>query len=216
MHAHLPRPPACITHYKAFFHKSECCVFQTKPRFNSKEDLALSQHQLFQRPVCVCRYVNYAGTPHCSWHNVFVHTKAVLELVGRYDENIYPAYFEDTEYMVRVRKLMAKGQEIHLRCYNDVVVLHGVPTEDGDFNGEGMIASALASGSLVTRDRIRGSTHWAMDYLRRKWGCGDFGSPAGWMLHCPFETPYQKDDVGLGYWEFDAQHRENILSGLLR
>lgn len=64
--------------------------------------------------------INFMWNGHSSLFTSFIFTKKTIETVGYFDENIYPAYFEDND--IAYRMVLSGGSLITL---NDVIVFHG-------------------------------------------------------------------------------------------
>ncbi len=154
------------------------------------------------------------------------------------DENLYPAYFEDVDYAVRV----------HLSGYR-AVVLPKTPLMHGSLNGsmdylsgvfdELYLHPTMTGAELAHRrqEHYLGVTY-AHDYLERKWGAalGSFAKDGSYrepgraalrgrpLLQCrsassingeggcnpAFKTPFGRSGVGIDWWEMDWRAREEI------
>jgi len=117
--------------------------------------------------------------PDAIWHihawNFFVAPTAIVETVGWFDENFYPAYKEDQDYSYR--------------C-----LLAGV--ERLDVSSE-PLATHLGSQTIASDEEYaihNGNTHfnWNLAHYRMKWG-GDAGSET-------YRTPYNKPDKDWAWW----------------
>jgi hypothetical protein len=87
-----------------------------------------------------------------GWHLVAINKK-VVEAIGYFDENFYPAYMEDSDYM---RRLSLAG--IDLGGYHDI------PTYCQK------TSQAMSSGA--TTNPARSTAYWI-----KKWGNEDMGNP---------------------------------------
>jgi GT2 family glycosyltransferase len=100
---------------------------------------------------------------HDMWHlngyNLFCMNFNMFDVIGRFDENFYPAYKEDQDYDYRIRKSIMKNR-----------VLHGI---------EGVNSRHLGSMTIRSNGdylRQNSDTHkMNYDYYLSKWG-GDAGS----------------------------------------
>lgn len=118
-------------------------------------------------------------------YNVFLLTKTCIDKVGYFDENFYPAYFEDVDHFRRVALSGAKAVGVdEFKC------IHGEPP----FWGSSTVKSD------AEYDRKNGITFSNnQDYYIRKWG--------GYPADEKYRTPFNKE-VGLHWWELDAEMRQ--------
>lgn len=92
---------------------------------------------------------------HLGWHLVAFRTRT-LARVGRFDENFFPAYMEDTDYLVRLHLAGYPSPRENDRPHRWLIGL--------DVSDRGTEHSIRAG--LVTVDFAP-----LLDYYRRKWGC---------------------------------------------
>lgn len=122
-------------------------------------------------------------------YNIFMMTPLGVEKVGLFDENFYPAYFEDVDHFRRVRLSGAKAVNVP-----GFTFIHG----EAPHWGSSTINSdpEMASKNKVTFANLR-------EYYVRKWG----GPPAGET----FKTPFNRN-VPLAFWALDSDlRRKNSL-----
>ena len=110
----------------------------------------------------------------CVWT-----AKGVREF-GLFDENYYPAYFEDTDMRCR----FAAGGAIKYYIEGPFPVKHGKPR-------------ACGPKYHAMMDALKPLNE---DYMMRKWGTLD-DSPV-------FKTPFNKPDVSLSYWKLEQENRD--------
>lgn len=119
-------------------------------------------------------------------HNAFITTKLSVERVGLFDENFYPAYLEDCDYMWRVRLADVKVEDVQ-GCH----IIHGE-------------APLWGSSTIHSDPRLRtlnGITHGnGHKYYVRKWG-GSNGKEV-------YTTPYNDPNLTLRDWIFDPEWRK--------
>lgn len=119
-------------------------------------------------------------------HSFFIVTRLGIERVGLFDENIYPAYLEDCDWMRRLKLT----DEIYIDV-EGVSAVHGDKTLTG-------------SCTIQSDERLRelnGRTHGGnFQYYRQKWG-GNNGEET-------FKTPFNDPHWPLWAWEFDPHRRE--------
>ena len=111
---------------------------------------------------------------------VFCFTPLGIRTVGMFDENFYPAYFEDNDHFRRVA--LTKSKAVGVDGFKAV---HGEPPNWGSCTVNSDPSLQRKNG--VTFVNLR-------DYYRRKWG-GEPGQET-------YPTPYNKA-VALDFWEID-------------
>jgi glycosyltransferase involved in cell wall biosynthesis len=128
----------------------------------------------------------------CHGYSLMAVTQAGLERVGSFDENFFPAYWEDIDHLRRV-KLSGCG-------WGEVPDVHAV---HGEAPGWG--SSTLHSDPEV-RQWVQETSEMNFDYLQRKWHCGPLDEPLagtdperGWRL--PFDDPA----LSLKDWSVDRR-----------
>ena len=106
-----------------------------------------------------------------GWHLVAFRAET-LERTGRFDENFWPAYLEDTDYLVRLHLAgYASPRENNRRHYWADIDAHHMGTEHSI--REGFVQADLAPGRA---------------YYQQKWGC----EQPGYRHTNPFGNP-EKD-----------------------
>lgn len=114
---------------------------------------------------------------------------------GMFDENIWPAYFEDDDHFYRVKLSGAVTTGFTM-----FKMKHGTGIEgDKDENGSATIAANPkineANGVLFQSNAL---------YIDRKWGSTK-------PDHDRFKTPYGNPNTDLHYWELDAERHNRDL-----
>jgi GT2 family glycosyltransferase len=131
-------------------------------------------HALHQDASLIC----------ASGYNVFVLTEAGLSNAGLFDENFYPAYFEDCDHFRRIALSGAKAVNVPgFEC------VHGEAPYWG--------SSTIKSDPEL--DRKNGITFGNLQrYYVMKWG----GAPGRETFQRPFNR-----DIPLDHWEMDPEFR---------
>ena len=148
-------------------------------RHNSKEDYwIICASDMCFNPGEAKRMADFAEKSHvenamicADGYSCFCMTKLGLEVVGDFDENIFPAYLEDSDHHYRLKLSGAKS------CgFPDVKMIHGEAPHWG--------SSTINSNEKYSR--ANGITHGRnFEYYRKKWG-GDGGSE---VFLTPFNNP---------------------------
>ncbi len=134
-----------------------------------------------------------------GWSAFALTARAVRE-AGRFDENIYPVYFEDQDFEWRLG--LAGLRSVHVR---DVLVVHG--SEDADeYESGSLVALANGTGGEAlradfTRHLLRGAN---ARYMVQKWGAIKPASPA--EPERRWRTPFNRQ-LPVGWWELDGARR---------
>lgn len=116
------------------------------------------------------------------WHCMSIR-RNVIEKVGKFDENFYPAYFEDFDY----------GHRIRLTFENDPAFIWTKVFID--MMSAGRCHGTTLGGVKVDSQRLR-------DYLIKKWG----GMPGDTKFTRPFNNPNNP----LSYWELEEETKRVI------
>jgi GT2 family glycosyltransferase len=108
-----------------------------------------------------------------------------VELVGLFDENIYPAYLEDCDWSYRADLLKVKRYTV-----SDIHAIHGE---------EGMTGSCTVNSDPVLREKNARTHQNNFAYYRRKWG--------GINEREEFKTPFNNPALPIDYWRFEPALR---------
>lgn len=122
-------------------------------------------------------------------YNVFLMMKTGLDKIGDFDENFYPAYYEDIDHWRRATLVSAR-----LIGVPGFQRLHGDSTDPND--------SSKGSNTVRANPRLNRKNVITMTnnhaYYVKKWGAEQTKET--------FKTPYNRD-VPVTYWELDPVHR---------
>ena len=130
----------------------------------------------YEQPII---YLNNSQAYYC-----FAWTANGRRIIGDFDENFWPAYYEDCDYKVRLR----------LKGYNGFVyaLQADAPLPHGKQRTGGVNYSALLQGcGLLNRS-----------YWFTKWGNQDFHGTSG------YETPYKDQRLTVDQWVWKPEERE--------
>jgi GT2 family glycosyltransferase len=110
----------------------------------------------------------------------------VVQKVGLFDENFYPAYVEDFDYIMRLIIHDIKT------AYVNQAYLHG--NESYSTTG-----SQTWRSDLTLKDKIDYSRYInEQEYILQKWG-------PDWRNYKPYKTPFNKEQIPTSYTTFDLQ-----------
>lgn len=139
----------------------------------------------------------YGGDFGLGSYDLFLIKDWVVQKLGLFDENLYPAYCEDADYIMRLRhndinavKDLTK-RYLHGDGYCDEYYTHGSQTKK-------------SSSDLAKKlDEVNVSN---FDYLTEKWG-------EGWRMADPFKYPFNNKDFSLTTTTFDLNFARSKYLG---
>uniref|UniRef100_A0A383VII7 Uncharacterized protein n=1 Tax=Tetradesmus obliquus TaxID=3088 RepID=A0A383VII7_TETOB len=127
-------------------------------------------------------------------------TRSAVNRFGLFDENIYPAFYEDNDFQLRQARMQPPMQP---KVLGDVIMHHGKPHESAYLTG---MATPDDPNHTPLDDKMR--THMSHrgtfngNYVHRKWGCG----AGGWHT-CAYQTPFNKQ-LPVWYWQTSKEQRQ--------
>jgi GT2 family glycosyltransferase len=124
-----------------------------------------------------------------AW-NLFVIRDWVIRDFGLFDENFYPAYAEDVDYLIRLNLhpiRMQRGLEIQ---YNH----GGGPSKDYASHGSQTWRTDPSLKSGIDRGRIINEE----EYMLKKWG-------AEWWRFKTHRSPFDLPNQSVRYWIYDLE-----------
>ena len=121
-----------------------------------------------------------------SW-DIFIIRDFVVQKYGLFDENFYPAYCEDMDYLMR---LTADGNKVKRVIGVGGNLLHG---DTADYNISG---SQTARVEPELREKIDAAHLLNQQYIATKWG-------SGWTTVSPAKYPLDNPSLPLSYTSYD-------------
>jgi hypothetical protein len=157
-----------------------------------------------------------------GFYSAIVLTKRLIPEVGYFDENFYPAYFEDDDYSVRVHL-----STLHARHFNSTPLLHG------EVDGSKEYISGLVDLLFYRPPKTKEIDIWRASfqkgvkragiYFDEKWGAGTSKSlnvkgevkcktAEGINTRCggTFSHPFNNSLYGLSYWTLRPEVAQHI------
>lgn len=133
-------------------------------------------------------------------YNAFAMTRSAIDRYGLFDENVYPAFFEDNDFQLRQGKM---DPPLKAKMLGDVMMVHGKQSDGQYISG---LHSAVDPLNTEHQTRHQQRVFKRLDvngnYHYRKWGCqGD-----GPWWDCSYKTPFNKS-VPVWYWQTSKQQR---------
>lgn len=139
-------------------------------------------------------------------YNAFAVTRSAMNRFGLFDENIYPAFYEDIDFQIRQRRM---DPPLKVKTFYDVYMLHGKQSDGKYITGQDTPVDPLNTVAAQHAAQHQGRKHISGNYLFRKWGC-IWDGPCG---DCSYNTPFNKA-LPVWYWEHNKFQRK-IDKGLL-
>lgn len=130
-----------------------------------------------------------AGVHHVGNWDLFLIKDITVQRYGIFDENLYPAYGEDVDYIMRL-EIDTSLKKVFLENYD---YLHG---ESFDYGQTGSQTWRSEPDLKLKIDSARQMNEY--EYLNYKWG-------EGWRWLSPTCTPFNKPDLPLSYTTYDIE-----------
>lgn len=119
-----------------------------------------------------------------SW-DLFLIKDFVIQQYGLFDENLYPAYTEDSDYIMRTLNKLKTIKGLKSNYF------HGYGTKE-DYYKEG---SQTKKNDPTLEEKLNFCNEKNIEYLYEKWG-------KDWRICCPYQTPFNKN-YPMGYTNYD-------------
>ena len=130
--------------------------------------------------------------------DLFIITEKAVQEVGLFDENLYPAYGEDLDYLMRLENVPLKTIKGLSQCH-----FHGLDRADGDYFKNGRQTEKLSTE--IVYDKFRKANLLNFEYFDIKWG-------KGWRTFTPHWNPFQNGNFPNSYTTWDLKFiREKYL-----
>jgi len=139
-----------------------------------------------------------AGENNVGTYDLFAITEMGVRIVGLFDENLYPAYGEDTDYIMRILNLDPKI------CRGlDNTYLHGKEIANcWDYEKNGQQTSKEEPQMKEKLDEVDLKNY---EYLNEKWG-------EHWRRLCPYKFPFNNKEYFNSYtsWDLDYIRKKHL------
>lgn len=125
-----------------------------------------------------------------SW-DLFVMRDIIVKTFGLFDENCYPAYCEDADYIMRfshrpIKKIIGLNS----------VYYHGHAVASEQEYYEENAGSQTKKSDPALREKLDKVNDLNIDYLTKKWG-------PDWRMCQPTNLPYQGQEIPISYTQYD-------------
>jgi GT2 family glycosyltransferase len=122
-----------------------------------------------------------------SW-DLFLIKDWVIESHGLFDENLYPAYGEDVDYIMRLKHHPIKRIPTVGKVYYHGETTNYYETGEQTKKGEPGLAEKLNNVNLIN-----------FEYLTEKWG-------PQWRQTWPFKHPYNNESIPISYTTYNLKY----------
>ena len=154
-------------------------------------------------------HTKWQNLPGGRGFNLFGIARDVIDYCGYFDENIYPAFWEDRDYQFR----MSLWPGAKVGTYRQIRPWHGerftVPLLDSKLMTPESFKSQFnyTSGTVYLGPQwhavMQAATAWNVNYVVSKWGCDMYlAKTRHHLLNCKYSTPFNKGGP-LSYWKRD-------------
>lgn len=129
-------------------------------------------------------------------YDIFLIKDSAIQKIGLFDENFYPAYCEDVDYITRIRNYRAAGNTLQT-TYLNIPYYHGdrLSSDPNYYLESGRQTGRQEPGLLEKLDRINIQN---FDYMHKKWG-------GGWRISNPQVFPLGIENMPLHYTSYDLE-----------
>ena len=151
-----------------------------------------------------------------------VFTKRLVQVVGLFDENFYPAYFEDDDYSIRVHLSSYRarqfdntplihgevdGSKVYISGLVDILYYHPIKNKDTDKWRIAFEKGVKRSGKYIDEKWGQGIAHKANE--KNKVNCK---TALGINHHCKgsYLNPFNNTNYNISYWELREEVAENF------
>jgi len=165
-----------------------------------------STHNIAENPILLAfsSYEN-ADVSQCAY-NIFAFTQQVLQDLGYFDENLFPAFWEDTDWQYRFDRYYGWNNS-RSQVYYDIKNWHGIHGSTKHMTGTAYLEKTFPNWPHVRHGGNVGNKN----YVRRKWGCNGRVT----IDTCAFFTPYGNPSFHMGYWVKDVKRVEGMRASLV-
>jgi len=128
-----------------------------------------------------------------SW-DLFLIKDWIIQKYGLFDENLYPAYCEDCDYIMRIHHDQVKREFLMKSLDDTPVYKHG----DGHPKDYDTMGAQTKRINDELWNKLEFSNNLNMGYLTKKWG-------PYWRTVWPSFHPFDKEDIPISYTTYDLE-----------
>lgn len=123
-----------------------------------------------------------------SW-DLFLIRDIIIQTFGLFDENLYPAYCEDADYIMRfMHKPIKKLMSLNNKYYHGLQVVEG-----GSYYDHG---SQTQKTDPSLKEKLKNVNAMNIEYLTRKWG-------PDWRTCAPTPIPFEHEEKLISQTTYD-------------
>jgi len=156
----------------------------------------------------------HANFAHTRWQNLpggkgyglFALSAEVIQHIGLFDENIFPAFWEDRDWKMR----LSLWSGARVKTYRLIRPWHGL---HGDNKSVSVVRYISGTSYLPSswRDLSSKAGGWNQRYVVEKWGCNLTHSIQRHdLLDCVYKTPFNNPAHGLSYWKKNKRRIQKL------
>lgn len=138
----------------------------------------------------------YPGDFNNGSYALFLVKESLINKIGLFDENFYPAYGEDTDYIMRIHNynLLNPSNQIH-KVFVNIPFFHGEHlTSDPDCYDKSGSQTARQNQEIF--DRLQNINLINFEYMTKKWG-------SQWRNTNPYTFPMNSENIPISYTSYD-------------
>jgi hypothetical protein len=132
-------------------------------------------------------------------YDLFVIRDTIVQAFGLFDENCYPAYCEDADYIMRL-----KHRPIKTIVGTEHGFMHGHGTASDYYNEN--VGSRTKKSSPEMEQMLEQANLTNFEYLNTKWG-------KDWRIVQPSKDPFGDPSIPISYTQFDLEFVRSKYTG---
>ena len=129
---------------------------------------------------------------------LFLIKDSIINKIGLFDENFYPAYGEDTDYIMRIHNynILNPNHKIN-KAFLDIPFFHGENlTSDPDCYDKSGSQTARQNQEIF--DKLQNINIINFEYMNKKWG-------NDWRVTNPYRFPMNCESIPITYTSYDLE-----------
>jgi hypothetical protein len=131
-------------------------------------------------------------------YDIFLIKDWVVQKIGLFDENFYPAYCEDVDYTIRLYNYnLINSNDIIKTQFLNIPYYHGTGLSSNE-NCYLEHGQQTAKNNIVISNRLNNAHYNNFNYMYKKWG-------DGWRNMNPQQFPFGIENIPLTYTSYDLE-----------
>jgi GT2 family glycosyltransferase len=139
-------------------------------------------------------------------YDLFAMSSHLVQTIGLFDENLYPAYCEDTDYVLRITRYNWNNPPLPIKvCGVDIPHYHGnaLSTQENSYELEG---SQTKRVDPYLEQKLTEVNFTNFNYMTKKWG-------DAWRNTCPQLWPYGIPNLDVSFYNYDLEFAKSKYLG---